>query len=57
MDRQTSALLVELEDQLQEEGVPEETASDFIDRIEKEIEDLLETLEDDDGEESKTESG
>ena len=57
MDRQTSAILVELEAQLQEEGVPEEKATDFIDRIEKEIEDLLETLEDDDEEESKIENG
>lgn len=50
MDRQTSALLVELEEQLVEEGVPEDTATDFIDRIEKEIEDLLQTLEEDDAE-------
>jgi hypothetical protein len=51
MERQTAAILVELEDQLEEEGVPEETATDFIDRIEQEIEDLIQTPVN--GEESK----
>jgi hypothetical protein len=44
MDRNTSATLVDLEERLIDEGVPEDVASDFIDRIEKEIEDLLQTL-------------
>ncbi len=51
MERQTAAILVELEDQLEEDGVPEETVSDFIDRIEQEIEDPIQTPVN--GEESK----
>lgn len=55
MHRTTTAKLVELEECLIDEGVPEEEASNFIDRIEKEIEDLLQTLdeEDEDDEEKK----
>ena len=51
MKRQTATILVELENQLEEEGVSEETATDFIDRVEQEIEDLIQTA--DNGEESK----
>lgn len=54
MHRTTTAKLVELEECLIDEDVPEEVASDFIDRIEKEIEELLESL--DDGDEGQTES-
>ncbi len=55
MDRRTSAVLVELEEQLVEEGVPEDAASDFVDRIEREIEDLLLETETDEGEEKEDE--
>lgn len=52
MDRKTYAKLVELEERLIDEGVPEDVASDFIDRVEKEIDELLEVLEED-GEEER----
>ena len=53
MDRRTSATLVDLEERLIDEGVPEEVASNFIDRIEKEIEDLLQTLNGKNGDEGE----
>lgn len=53
MDRRTSATLVDLEERLIDEGVPEDVASDFIDRIEKEIEDLLQTLNGENGDDGE----
>jgi hypothetical protein len=56
MQRTTAAKLVELEECLIDEGVPEDVASDFIDRVETEIDELLQKL-DEEGEEEKGEEG
>jgi hypothetical protein len=53
VNRRTSATLVDLEERLIDEGVPEEVASNFIDRIEKEIEELLQTLNGENGDEGE----
>ena len=53
MDRRTSATLVDFEERLIDEGVAEDIASDFVDRIEKEIEDLLQTLNGENGDDGE----